>query len=213
MLSEKIAFARKARGMGKKELADAIGKSPSAITQIESGETKTIKVDTEKALSKALRVQREYFSTTENDWEKLKFDSDMILHDESGLESASLSASNSVRADYVLSGSHSELMATLQAKEIPPHIEQAILALLSTCKDKEEADPAAGLSEADKELRRKILLSYEKTPVDQKYVFPEIQDGMLNPDLHGGVDRKIVFVDDGDPAVSVDPQKKKAAEK
>lgn len=73
-LSEKITFAREARGLKKKELADAIDRSPSAITQLESGDSKSLLVETEIALSRVLRVAREYFTSTENDWEKYRFE-------------------------------------------------------------------------------------------------------------------------------------------
>lgn len=73
-LSEKITFAREARGLKKKELADAIGRSPSAITQLESGDSKSLLVETEMALSRVLRVAREYFTSNENDWEKYRFE-------------------------------------------------------------------------------------------------------------------------------------------
>lgn len=57
----RIKFARELRGMTKKELAERIGKTPSAVSQYESGNS-GLKLDTFISLANALSVPFSFFS-------------------------------------------------------------------------------------------------------------------------------------------------------
>jgi Zn-dependent peptidase ImmA (M78 family)/DNA-binding XRE family transcriptional regulator len=58
---EQVTAARELRGMTKKDLADRIGKSPSAITRIEKGELRP-ELDTLFSLSQVLQVDHSFFA-------------------------------------------------------------------------------------------------------------------------------------------------------
>ncbi|WP_207262839.1 XRE family transcriptional regulator [Desulfovibrio sp. Huiquan2017] len=58
---KQVTVARELRGMTKKDLADKIGKSPSAITRIENGNLRP-EIDTLLSLSQTLKVHHSFFS-------------------------------------------------------------------------------------------------------------------------------------------------------
>lgn len=62
-LGERIAAARKSAGLSKSELARRLGRSPSAATQWESGETKALKAESLIGIAQATGVRAEWLET------------------------------------------------------------------------------------------------------------------------------------------------------
>lgn len=62
-LGERITAARKAAGLSKSELARRLGRSPSAVTQWESGETKALRGESLIGIAQATGVRAEWLET------------------------------------------------------------------------------------------------------------------------------------------------------
>lgn len=62
-ISERITAAREAAGLSKSELARRLGRSPSAVTQWESGETKALRAESLIGIARETNVRAEWLET------------------------------------------------------------------------------------------------------------------------------------------------------
>lgn len=99
------------------------------------------------------------------------------------------------------------LMSEIQSRDIPPHIEQAIMALLQTCKTREENQTVDTYIEAARKAFDRLL---DSMPPDEKYEFIGFREQYLSGGGRGVVSPKVYESGSAAPSQAGDDQKKQS---
>ena len=103
-----------------------------------------------------------------------------------------------------------ELGQAIASKDVPQHIEQAIMTLLAACPEKPRK-PA--LSEHEQKVVKALEEMHKNAQPGKDHILPDLQEAFINPEQLGGVDRTIVFLGDAGPVADAGQRDKKAVEK